>query len=76
VAEKIRRAVAAEPVATATDTIEMTVSVGVSGLACFRDRGAVTADHLLSRADDCLYSSKNAGRDCITLDTAQAASVP
>jgi GGDEF domain-containing protein len=45
------------------------VSVGVSGIACFADRGAVTADHLLSRADDCLYHSKNGGRDCVTVDT-------
>ncbi len=68
VAEKIRRAVAAEPVTSSGGNIELTVSVGVSGLACFPDRGEVTADHLLSRADDCLYSSKNAGRDRVTID--------
>jgi diguanylate cyclase (GGDEF)-like protein len=68
VAEKIRRAVAAEPVVSGDGTIELTVSVGVSGLACFADRDEVTADHLLSRADDCLYLSKNAGRDRVTID--------
>jgi two-component system, cell cycle response regulator len=69
VAEKIRRAVAAAPFATSQGPIEITVSVGVSGLSCFADRTAVSADHLLSRADDCLYHSKNGGRDRITVDT-------
>jgi len=76
VAEKIRRTVAAAPIPTSEGAIEITVSVGVSGLACFGDRDAVTADHLLSRADDCLYLSKNGGRDRVTLDalaTAMAA---
>jgi diguanylate cyclase (GGDEF)-like protein len=69
VAEKIRRAVAAAPIQTTGGAIEVTVSVGVSGLTCFADRSAVTADHLLSRADDCLYHSKNGGRDRVTVDT-------
>src|SRR6185295_15892741 len=69
VAEKIRRAVAAAPIQTTEGAIEVTVSVGVSGLTCFADRSAVTADHLLSRADDCLYHSKNGGRDRVTVDT-------
>ena len=69
VAEKIRRAVAAAPIVTAAGAIEVTVSGGVSGLACFVDRSAVNADQLLSRADDCLYHSKNGGRDRITVDT-------
>jgi two-component system, cell cycle response regulator len=68
VAEKIRRAVAAEPIVTGEGAVEVTVSVGVSGLACFSDRELVTADHMLSRADDCLYSSKNSGRDRVTID--------
>jgi two-component system cell cycle response regulator len=68
VAEKIRRAVAAAPIQTSAGAVEVTVSGGASGLACFADRGAVTADHLLSRADDCLYHSKNGGRDRVTVD--------
>ena len=68
VAEKIRLAVAATPVATAADAIEMTVSVGVSGLSAFADRGAVTVEQILRRADDCLYSSKHNGRNCVTVD--------
>lgn len=68
VAERIRRAVAAAPFTSAAGAIEATVSVGVSGLGCFADVGLVTPDNLLSRADDCLYSSKNAGRDRVTID--------
>jgi two-component system, cell cycle response regulator len=73
VAEKIRRALAAAPIPTSTGAIEVTVSVGVSGLGCFADREAVTADHLLSRADDCLYHSKNGGRDRVTVDAVAGA---
>ena len=72
VAEKIRRAVAAAPIPASEGLIEITVSVGVSGLSCFAERAAVTADHLLSRADDCLYHSKNGGRDRVTVDTRAA----
>ena len=75
VAEKIRRAVAAAPIATSQGGIEITASVGVSGLASFADRDAVTADHLLSRADDCLYHSKNGGRDRVTVDATAALTV-
>jgi diguanylate cyclase (GGDEF)-like protein len=68
VAETIRCAVAAVPIPTSQGAIEITVSVGVSGLACFAERDAVMADHLLIRADDCLYHSKNGGRDRVTVD--------
>jgi two-component system, cell cycle response regulator len=69
VAEKVRRAVAAAPIVTHSGTVEVTVSAGVSGLAAFADRGAVTTEQLLSRADDCLYSSKRQGRDRVTVDS-------
>jgi len=68
VAERIRRAVAAEPVDTSAGSIEMTVSVGVSGLEIFGDRGEATVEQLLRRADDCLYLSKRHGRDRVTVD--------
>ena len=68
VAERIRRAVAAAPIRTAAGTIEVTVSVGVSGLAVFGDRAAATVEQLLRRADDCLYFSKRHGRDRVTVD--------
>jgi two-component system cell cycle response regulator len=68
VAEKIRLAVAAGPVATTAGAVEMTVSGGVSGLSAFADRGAVTVEQILRRADDCLYSSKYNGRNRVTVD--------
>ncbi len=68
VAEKIRRAVAAAPIVTLAGPIEITVSVGVSALSAFAERDAVTTEHLLSRADDCLYTSKRRGRDRVTVD--------
>jgi diguanylate cyclase (GGDEF)-like protein len=68
VAEKIRLAVAATPVKTTTGAVEMTVSVGVSGLSAFADRGAATVEQILRRADDGLYSSKYNGRNRVTVD--------
>jgi two-component system cell cycle response regulator len=68
VAEKIRLAVAASPVGTPAGLVEMTVSVGVSAISAFPDRGAVTVEQILRRADDCLYSSKHNGRNRVTVD--------
>ncbi len=68
VAEKIRHALAVRPIMAVPSGIECTVSVGVTGLSAFADRGAVTVEQLLSRADDCLYNSKKLGRDQVTVD--------
>jgi len=68
VAEKIRRAVAAEPIATVAGSVEITVSVGVTGISVFADRDAATVEQILRRADDCLYISKRHGRDRVTVD--------
>jgi diguanylate cyclase (GGDEF)-like protein len=46
-------------------TIPVTVSAGVAGISEFTD-GATTPDALISLADDRLYQSKQAGRDCLT----------
>jgi diguanylate cyclase (GGDEF)-like protein len=72
VAEKIRLAVASTPMSTSAGNVECTVSVGVTSLAVLSDPGAATAEALLRRADDCLYTSKNQGRDRVTLDGATA----
>jgi diguanylate cyclase (GGDEF)-like protein len=74
VAEKIRHALASRPVYAGRVAIDCTVSVGISGLSAFTDRGAVTAEQLLSRADDCLYNSKSSGRDQVTCDVRPASS--
>jgi two-component system, cell cycle response regulator len=68
VAEKIRHAFASRPVVTVAGNIEGTVSAGISGVAAFSDRAAVTVEQILSRADDCLYTSKKSGRDQVTCD--------
>ena len=68
VAEKIRRAVAAGPIATVAGSVEVTVSVGVTGISVFADRDAATVEQILRRADDCLYASKRHGRDRVTID--------
>jgi two-component system, cell cycle response regulator len=74
VAEKIRHAIASTPVMVVPGGIECTVSIGITGLSAFADRDAITVELILSRADDCLYTSKNSGRDQVTVD-AQAARV-
>jgi diguanylate cyclase (GGDEF)-like protein len=68
VAEKLRGAISATPMRTAAGSVEVTVSLGVSSLAVFRERGDVAVEHILRRADDCLYYSKRHGRDRVTLD--------
>jgi diguanylate cyclase (GGDEF)-like protein len=68
VAEKIRHAIASTPVMVVAGGIECTVSIGITGLSAFRDRDAVSVEQILSRADDCLYTSKNSGRDQVTVD--------
>jgi diguanylate cyclase (GGDEF)-like protein len=74
VAERIRTLVAQSPIRTAAGAIEVTVSVGVSGLAVFKERAEATVEHLLRRADDCLYFSKRHGRDRVTIDRVEAVS--
>ncbi len=68
VAEKIRHAFAATPIMAVASGVECTVSIGITGLSAFADRGAVSVEQILSRADDCLYTSKNSGRDQVTVD--------
>jgi diguanylate cyclase (GGDEF)-like protein len=73
VAEKIRLSVASSPMITSAGNVEVTVSVGVTSLSVLGDPGTATAEQLLRRADDCLYTSKNTGRDRVTLDGAPGA---
>jgi two-component system, cell cycle response regulator len=68
VAEKIRHSIASRPVMAVASGIECTVSIGITGLSAFGDRGTITVEQILSRADDCLYTSKNSGRDQVTVD--------
>jgi two-component system cell cycle response regulator len=76
VAEKIRLAVAASPMVSSTGNVECTVSIGVTSLSALGAPVAATAEQLLRRADDCLYTSKYQGRDRVTLDGAPTANTP
>lgn len=58
-AERVRRSVAAEPVATGVHVIGATVSVG----GALADTGAVGHDAVLARSDSALYAAKRAGRN-------------
>ncbi|GAB1639923.1 diguanylate cyclase [Krasilnikovia sp. MM14-A1259] len=57
--ERIRLAVASEPVATRDGPVSVTISIGLAGLD-MRDDGL---DQLLARADHALYQAKTGGRN-------------
>jgi len=48
----------------------VTVSIGV---AAVRAAGVESMDQILARADEALYRAKNAGRNCVMTETAEAA---
>jgi len=59
-AEEIRREVEAAEINVGSQSIHVTVSVGVCEL---KDRSGVTIAKLVKTADQCLYQSKEAGRN-------------
>jgi two-component system, cell cycle response regulator len=61
VAERLRAAIAAEPftIQGGSEKLPVTISIGVA----VSDEGGGTLDTLLKRADDALYTAKNAGRN-------------
>jgi diguanylate cyclase (GGDEF)-like protein len=67
VAEKMRAAVAATPIATSVGALAVSVSVGVSGLAALGPGETASVDALLDSADRCLYRSKEDGRNRVTV---------
>jgi diguanylate cyclase (GGDEF)-like protein len=58
-AERLRSAIADEPVQTRTGPLDVTVSIGTAS----RQPGDTDLITLLSRADQALYEAKNAGRN-------------
>jgi two-component system, cell cycle response regulator len=67
VAERLRVAVEGAPMHTAAGTLSITVSIGASGLQAMADREAATAEMLLAHADRYLYTSKQTGRNRVSL---------
>jgi diguanylate cyclase (GGDEF)-like protein len=62
VAERIRKAVAANPIRARDQVVETTVSIGV---ACYPTDG-MSFEAVLDRADQAMYASKAAGKNRIT----------
>lgn len=67
VAEKLRRIVADAAMATSAGPLDVTVSIGVSGVEAITPTQTVSVETLLDIADRCLYQSKEGGRDRVTL---------
>jgi two-component system, cell cycle response regulator len=72
VAEKLRKAIEEMPLHIAAGLQSITVSIGVSGLQAMPARNATTIEMVLAHADKCLYQSKAAGRNCVTLPKSNA----
>jgi two-component system, cell cycle response regulator len=66
-AERLRAHIAAHPAATSGGKIRATTSIGVSSAHCFANGAPVSIEELLNAADRCLYTSKEAGRNKVTL---------
>lgn len=62
IAEDLRQAVAASPVATGKLAIPVTISIGVSQFD-----GKESMDRLIGRADDALYAAKQGGRNRVDM---------
>jgi diguanylate cyclase (GGDEF)-like protein len=67
VAEKLRKAIEETPLCIAAGMRPVTVSIGVSGLQAMPARNSATIEMLLAHADQCMYKSKAAGRNRVTL---------
>jgi two-component system, cell cycle response regulator len=67
VGEKLRCLFAEAPIATTAASLSITISIGVSGLEALNANESVTVDTLLDRADECLYLSKQQGRNRVTV---------
>jgi two-component system cell cycle response regulator len=67
-AERLRRRIASEPflIHAAGRSVEVTISVGISGLAAVDD----TAAKVLQRADEALSRAKRDGRNRVVADAA------
>ena len=60
-ADRLRRAVGAKPIAWNSEEIHVTISCGV---ACYPE-GVLTKEALFAAADRAMYEAKSAGRNCV-----------
>jgi two-component system cell cycle response regulator len=67
VAERLRAAVAQDPIAAAGRLLDVTLSIGVAG-----GPGGTAADALVAAADAALYRAKNAGRNRVEVAAPEA----
>jgi diguanylate cyclase (GGDEF)-like protein len=67
VAERLRSAIAGQPMQTTLAKVAITASIGVSSLQSSAPGAQVTVEGLLDQADRCLYASKDGGRNRVTL---------
>jgi len=66
-AEKVRQTVSGMSIDTPRGPVNITISIGISGLERFADKQSVTVQSLLDQADTSLYASKICGRNRVTL---------
>lgn len=66
-AERLRCNLAAQNVGAGGEAFSVTASFGVAGCDV---AGAETTAHLMQSADDAMYASKKAGRNCVMVHTA------
>ncbi|MGP8245721.1 MAG: GGDEF domain-containing protein [Bryobacteraceae bacterium] len=69
-AERVRQAIAGEPVAAAGAWVEVTCSIGLSG---WHGPGADDGPMLIHDADEALYEAKRSGRNCVRASGVRAA---
>ena len=67
VAERLRGNIASSPIITSGGRIGVTTSIGISGAKSFSHGAELSAEELLNAADRCLYTSKQTGRNKVTM---------
>lgn len=67
VAERLRMKLASSPVSTSGGRISVTTSIGIGGVQSFANGAELSVEELLNAADRCLDTSKQSGRNKVTV---------